>query len=129
MKEKEVKTPAKTNTGMNKRANPLSLEKESLEKEVVKTKPSKDPITDKPSKPEPKPVTTLATAPKVLTGPKQFALFIPLFNKELMKAIKTSYPDVSYGQLIEKAWLLMLAQEQPKAYEALLVAIANQGKL
>jgi hypothetical protein len=124
MKEKEVKIPAKTNTGMNKRANPLSLEKE-----VVKTKPSKDPISDKPSKTEVKPVTTLATAPKVLTGPKQFALFMPLFNKELIKVIKTSYPDVSYGQLIEKAWLLMLAQEQPKAYEALLVAIANQGKL
>jgi hypothetical protein len=74
-------------------------------------------------------VTTLATAPQALTGSKQFAFFIPLFNKELIKAIKTSYPNVSYGQLIEKAWLLMLAQEQPKAYEALLAALANQGKL
>jgi hypothetical protein len=124
MKEKEIKSPSKTNTGMSKRANPLSLEKET-----GKAKPLATSGSVKKAQTESTPVSVTSTTTPTLTGSKQFAFFIPLFNKELMTTIKANYPGIPYGQLIEKALLSLLAQEQPKAYEALLAAIANQGKL
>ena len=124
MKEKETKPAMKAHTGMMKRSNPLSLEKEStIAKEVIK------PTLTKKQLPETNVVGRAKDIKTLLTGPKQFAMFIPFFNKQLIKTIKATYPDVSYVQLIEKAWLLLLAQEQPKAYEALLAEIDKQGNL
>ncbi len=124
MKENESKLPAKTHTGMIKRSNPLSLEKE-----IVATKEVAKPTSTKKAQPETKVGGNSKNVISTLTGPKQFAMFMPLFNKELLTAVKAKYPALSYVQLIEKAWLLLLAQEQPKAYEALLAAIERQGKL
>lgn len=123
MTEKETKIPAKTHTGMIKRSNPLSLEKEvSVFKEVSKPSPTKKPADKKV-------INNTKSKSVVLTGPKQIAMFMPIFNKELVKTIKAKYPDLSYVQIIEKAWLLLLSLEQPKAYEALLATIEKQGKL
>lgn len=122
MTEKETKLPAKTHTGMIKRSNPLSLEKEAtVVKEVSKPSAPK-------KQPETKVVGTTKETKVELTGPKQIAMFMPIFNKELVTTIKANYPELSYVQVIEKAWLSLLAQEKPKTYEALVAALKKQGK-
>jgi hypothetical protein len=56
-------------------------------------------------------------------------MFLPSFNKALVTAIKAEFPDLNYVQAIEKAWLLLLAQEKPKAYADLLAALKKDGLL
>jgi hypothetical protein len=123
MKEKETKPTAKTNSGIMKRSNPLSLDKEAtITKEVTK------PTLTKKQLPDIKDVGKGKAVKTSLTGSKQLTIFIPFFNKQLVKTIKATYPDLSYVQIIEKAWLTLLAQDQPKAYDALLAEIADQSK-
>jgi hypothetical protein len=120
MKENESKLPAKTHTGMIKRANPLSLEKATEVSQAPGT-PVKKKTTETKAN---------TSAPiDALKGPKQLAMFLPSFNKALVTAIKAEFPELNYVQAIEKAWLLLLAQEKPKAYADLLAALKKDGLL
>ena len=119
MKENESKLPAKTHTGMIKRANPLSLEKATEVSQAPGT-PVKKKTTETKAN---------TSAIETLKGPKQLAMFLPSFNKALVTAIKAEFPELNYVQAIEKAWLLLLAQEKPKAYAELLAALKKDGLL
>ena len=117
MKSIETKTK-KTQPGMSKRSNPLSLDKVTETKEVTRALPKKKPVENTPS-------TTII---ETLQGPKQLSIFLPLFNQALVETIKAQYPTLTYVQLIEKAWLRLLADEKPTAYKTLVAQGEKEGK-
>lgn len=125
MENNEKKIVTKKTTGMIKRANPLTLSGETRAEATPAKKVSKKvaSTTNSPVPTQPRvDVTSLS-----INGPRQLVLLLPLLNKQIVQALKAQFPKASLQQLTEQGLLLLIQQQNPEVFAALVASLKNKA--